>query len=219
MKPTKHPSQLGFPSVLSSSCRPAHTRAKMPEPAGQCRARRSFMPKFVIEREIPGAGKMTDAQARETALKSVGVLKNLGPQIQWLHSYVTDDKVYCVYVAPDEETILEHARRAGFPANRVSAVRRLSGSRSGTFLCRNYRHSRGSTVSAVLPRCAHRSSARIFVMESLRIGRQTYAGPRERLGFLLSLSRGSHVFTQADVGMQKKWLPPCSPRRLCQRFF
>ena len=63
------------------------------------------MPKFVIEREIPGAGKMTDAQARETALKSVEVLKNLGPQIQWLHSYVTEDKVYCVYLAPDEETV------------------------------------------------------------------------------------------------------------------
>jgi hypothetical protein len=83
------------------------------------------MPKFVIEREIPGAGKMTDAEVHEAALKSLEVLKNLGPQIQWLHSYVTDDKVYCVYLAPDEETIREHAKRAGFPANRVSAVRRL----------------------------------------------------------------------------------------------
>jgi hypothetical protein len=83
------------------------------------------MPKFVIEREIPGAGNMTDAQVREAALKSLEVLKDLGPQIQWLHSYVTDDKIYCVYLAPDERTILEHAKRAGFPANRVSAVRRL----------------------------------------------------------------------------------------------
>ena len=83
------------------------------------------MPKFVIEREIPGIGSMTEAQAREAAMKSVEVLKNLGPQIQWLHSYVTDNKVYCVYLAPDEETIQEHARRSGFPANRVSAVRRL----------------------------------------------------------------------------------------------
>ena len=83
------------------------------------------MPKFVIEREIPGAGEMTDAELREAALKSVDVLKNLGPQIQWLHSYVTDDKVYCVYLAPDQETIMEHARRSGFPANRVSIVRRL----------------------------------------------------------------------------------------------
>jgi hypothetical protein len=83
------------------------------------------MPKFMIEREIPGAGRMTDAELREAALKSVGVLKNLGPQIQWLHSYVTEDKVYCVYLAPDGDTIMEHARLSGFPANRVSAVRRL----------------------------------------------------------------------------------------------
>ena len=83
------------------------------------------MPKFVIEREIPGAGKMTDAELREAALKSVDVLKNLGPQIQWLHSYVTEDKIYCVYLAPDEATVQEHARRTGIPANRVSAVRRM----------------------------------------------------------------------------------------------
>ena len=83
------------------------------------------MPKFVIEREIPGAGNLTDAQLREISQKSVNVLKELGPQIQWLHSYVTGDKVYCVYLAPDEETIREHGRRGGFPVNRVSAVRRL----------------------------------------------------------------------------------------------
>jgi hypothetical protein len=83
------------------------------------------MPKFVIEREIPGAGNLTDAQLREVSQKSVNVLKELGPEIQWLHSYVTGDKVYCVYLAKDEAIIREHARRVGVPANRVSAVRRL----------------------------------------------------------------------------------------------
>jgi len=83
------------------------------------------MPNFVIEREIPGASKMTDEQVRVAAAKSLEVLKNLGPQIQWLHSYVTDDKIYCIYWAPDAEIIQEHARRLGIPANRVSAVRRL----------------------------------------------------------------------------------------------
>jgi hypothetical protein len=83
------------------------------------------MPKFVIEREIPGAGNLTDAELREAAQKSLSVLKAMGTDIQWLHSYVTGDKVYCVYLAPDEATIREHAKRAGLPANRVSAVRRL----------------------------------------------------------------------------------------------
>jgi len=83
------------------------------------------MPKFVIEREVPGAGKLTDAQLREIAQKSVKILKEMGPEIQCLHSYVTGDKVYCVYLAPDEATIHEHAKRVGLPANRVSAVRRL----------------------------------------------------------------------------------------------
>jgi hypothetical protein len=83
------------------------------------------MPKFVIEREIPGAGNFSDAELREISRKSVNVLKGMGPEIQWLHSYVTGDKVYCVYLAPDEETIKEHAKRGGFPANRISAVRRL----------------------------------------------------------------------------------------------
>ena len=80
---------------------------------------------FVIEREIPGAGTLTDTQIREVSLRSLQALKAMGPQIQWLHSYVTEDKVYCVYLAPDEDTIREHARRAGLPADRVSAVRRL----------------------------------------------------------------------------------------------
>jgi hypothetical protein len=83
------------------------------------------MPKFVIEREIPGAGSLSDAQLREISQKSVTVLRVLGPEIQWLHSYVTGDKVYCVYLAPDETIIKEHAKRVGIPANRVSAVRRL----------------------------------------------------------------------------------------------
>jgi hypothetical protein len=83
------------------------------------------MPKFVIEREVPGAGNLSDAQLREISQKSVRVLRELGPEIQWLHSYVTGDKVYCVYLAANEALIHEHAKRVGLPANRVSAVRRL----------------------------------------------------------------------------------------------
>ncbi len=83
------------------------------------------MPKYVIEREIPGAGNLSDAELKAISQKSVEVLRGMGPQIQWLHSYVTGDKVYCVYLAPDEKTIREHAKRGGFPANRISAVRRL----------------------------------------------------------------------------------------------
>jgi uncharacterized protein DUF4242 len=83
------------------------------------------MPKFVIEREILGAGNLTDSQLREISQKSVSVLRSMGPEIQWLHSYVTGNKVYCVYLAPDEAMIQEHAKRVGVPANRVSAVRRL----------------------------------------------------------------------------------------------
>lgn len=85
------------------------------------------MPQFVIEREIPGAGNMSDAELQAVARKSVGVLTDMGPAIKWLHSYVTGDKVYCVYLAPDEETVREHARRTSIPANRVSAVRRMIG--------------------------------------------------------------------------------------------
>lgn len=83
------------------------------------------MPQYVIEREIPGAGNLSDAELREVARKSVDVLKGMGPEIKWPHSYVTGDKVYCVYLAPDEETVCEHARRGGFPANRILAVRRM----------------------------------------------------------------------------------------------
>ncbi len=83
------------------------------------------MAKFVIERHIPGLGKLTPAELKAISLKSIGVLREMGPQIQWLHSYVTEDKLYCVYLAPDEDTVREHARRGGFPADRVAAVRRL----------------------------------------------------------------------------------------------
>jgi hypothetical protein len=83
------------------------------------------MPKYVIEREVPGAGNLSDAQLREISQKSVKVLKELGSEIQWLHSYVTGDKVYCIYLAPDEAIIQEHAKLVGLPANRISAVRRL----------------------------------------------------------------------------------------------
>jgi hypothetical protein len=81
------------------------------------------MPKFVIEREIPGAGKLSAQELQAISQKSCGVLRGMGPQIQWVHSYVTDDKIYCVYVAPDEAAVREHARQGGFPANRVSQVR------------------------------------------------------------------------------------------------
>ena len=83
------------------------------------------MPKFVIERDVPGVGELTDAEIREISMKSVGAIRSLGHDIQWLHSYVTGDKVYCVYLATDESVIREHAKRAGIPANRISAVRRL----------------------------------------------------------------------------------------------
>lgn len=81
------------------------------------------MPKFVIEREIPGAGKLSPEQLQAISQKSCGVLRDLGPQIQWLQSYVTDDKIYCVYIAPDEETVRKHAQQGGFPANRISQIR------------------------------------------------------------------------------------------------
>jgi hypothetical protein len=81
------------------------------------------MPKFVIEREIPEAGKLSPEQLKAISQTSCGVLKAMGPQIQWLQSYVTDDKIYCVYIAPDEETVLKHAQQGGFPANRISQVR------------------------------------------------------------------------------------------------
>ena len=81
------------------------------------------MPKFVIEREIPGAGKLSLQELQVISQKSCSVLRKMGPEIQWVQSYVTDDKVYCVYVAPDEETIRKHAQEGGFPANKIARVR------------------------------------------------------------------------------------------------
>lgn len=81
------------------------------------------MPKFVIEREIPGAGKLSRDELKAISQTSCGVLHKLGPQIQWLESYVTDDKIYCVYIAPNEDIVRQHAKDGGFPANRISQVR------------------------------------------------------------------------------------------------
>jgi hypothetical protein len=83
------------------------------------------MPKYVIEREIPGAGKLGHAELQGISAKSCDVLRGLGPSIQWVESYVTDDKIYCVYIAPDEAMIREHARQGGFPANSVAQVRSI----------------------------------------------------------------------------------------------
>jgi hypothetical protein len=83
------------------------------------------MPKYVIEREQPGAGALSAKQLQGISQTSCGVLRNLGPQIQWLQSYVTDDKIYCVYIAPNEAIIREHAKQGGFPANRVSEVKTI----------------------------------------------------------------------------------------------
>ncbi|HEX8181055.1 MAG TPA: DUF4242 domain-containing protein [Pyrinomonadaceae bacterium] len=83
------------------------------------------MPKFLIEREIPGAGQLSNEQLQAISQKSCGVLQQLGPQIQWVQSYVTGDKVYCVYIAPNEELIREHAAQGGFPANRISEIKSM----------------------------------------------------------------------------------------------
>jgi hypothetical protein len=83
------------------------------------------MPKYVIERDLPGAGKLSPQELHAVAQKSCGVLNKLGPQIQWVHSYVTDDRIYCFYIAPNEAMIREHARQGGFPANRISEVKQI----------------------------------------------------------------------------------------------
>jgi len=83
------------------------------------------MPKFVIERSIPGAEKLSSAELQAVAQRSCGVLRELGPSVQWVESYVTPDKVYCVYVAPDDAAVREHARRGGFPADRIARVTRM----------------------------------------------------------------------------------------------
>lgn len=81
------------------------------------------MPKYVIERDMPGAGRLSPTELKGASQTSCGVLKELGPQIQWVHSYVTDDKIYCVYIAPNRKMVEEHARQGGFPANRIAEVR------------------------------------------------------------------------------------------------
>jgi hypothetical protein len=81
------------------------------------------MPKFVIERDIPDAGKLSSEQLQAISRKSCGVLREMGSQIQWVQSYVADDKIYCIYLAPDEDAIRKHARQGGFPANRISRIR------------------------------------------------------------------------------------------------
>ncbi len=83
------------------------------------------MPKYVIERELPGAGKLNANEIQGIAQKSCGVLRNLGPQIQWVESYVTDNKIYCIYISPNEQMIREHAQQGGFPANRISEVKNI----------------------------------------------------------------------------------------------
>jgi len=83
------------------------------------------MPKYVIEREILGAGKLSHQELQAISQKSCSVLAEMGPQIQWVQSYVTSDKIYCVYIAPDEAAVREHARRGGFPANRISEVKSI----------------------------------------------------------------------------------------------
>jgi hypothetical protein len=85
------------------------------------------MPRWVIEREIPGAGKLTAGELKAVSQKSCSVLNELGPRIQWEHSYVTDDKIFCVYIAPDEATVRKHAQMGGFPANKVTQVRGMIG--------------------------------------------------------------------------------------------
>lgn len=80
------------------------------------------MPKYIIERDIPGAGKLTQAELQGISQKSCGVLRNMGPSIQWLHSYVTGDKIYCIYIADNEQAIREHAEQGGFPANRIEEI-------------------------------------------------------------------------------------------------
>ena len=81
------------------------------------------MPKYLIERELPGAGKLSPAELKAISQKSCSVLHNLGPQIQWVQSYVTDDKIYCIYIAPNVELVKQHAEQGGFPANRISEIK------------------------------------------------------------------------------------------------
>jgi hypothetical protein len=101
----------------------AYNRDRRPVILPVRQSKENAMPKYVIEREIPGAGKLSQAELKGISQKSCEVLSSMGPQIQWVQSYVTDDKIYCVYIAPNEEMVREHAQRGGFPANRVSEVK------------------------------------------------------------------------------------------------
>ena len=83
------------------------------------------MPKYLVERVIPGAGKMSSEEIKAISVRSCSVLNQLGPQIQWVHSYVTDNKIYCIYIAPNEEMLREHARLGGFPANQIASVKSI----------------------------------------------------------------------------------------------
>ena len=143
------------------------------------------MPKFVIEREVPGAGNLSDAQLRELSQKSVNVLKGMGPEIQWLHSYVTGDKVYCVYLAPDEATIQEHARRVGIPANRVSAVRRLMTHQRGV--------SASGLTSAACEQTARRLGHQHFLNRFLNRHGPTFQPGRHAHCVAQSLTRRSRL--------------------------
>jgi hypothetical protein len=117
-----------------TSAKSGRTRAQI-QGSGLMRAGRRYgrfglhpnhpMPKYVIEREIPQVGKLTPAQLGEISRKSCNVLQQMGPRVQWLHSYVTPDKIFCVYIAVNEEAVREHARQGGFPANRVSEVKTM----------------------------------------------------------------------------------------------
>jgi hypothetical protein len=108
------------PAVLEGvvSCMKGSIRSSQYKPSSEGVA----MPKFVIERDIPNAGSLSPQQLQEISEKSRGVLREMGTQTQWVESYVTDDKIYCVYLAPDEDALREHARQAGFPANRISRI-------------------------------------------------------------------------------------------------
>ena len=116
--------QTGVPFLVVDAC-PSASRSIGAVQHSVRMLQSRTMPQFVIERDIPGAGSLTEEQLQQVSLQSLETLKSMGPQIQWLHSYVTEDKVYCVYLAPDEETIRDHARKSGIRADRVSAVRRL----------------------------------------------------------------------------------------------
>jgi Protein of unknown function (DUF4242) len=119
----------GFVSGFASRRQPSsrrmlqHTGRRALRDTEEASVKEVAMPKYVIERELPGAGKLTPQELKGISQKSCQVLRNLGPEIQWVQSFVTDDKLYCVYVAPNAEMIHEHAQRGGFPADRITEVR------------------------------------------------------------------------------------------------